>query len=60
MQTFLFNDLKAASRYREVSKIMTLGPYALCLSYILAKSNNPLNLNVQFVYRGMKMDEEIF
>ena len=39
MQTFLFQDLKDASRLRDESKILTLGPYALCLSFILAKSN---------------------
>ena len=39
MQIFLFSDLKTASRERDESKIMSLGPYALCLSYILAKAN---------------------
>jgi hypothetical protein len=37
MQTFLCYDLKQASREKDVTKITSLGPYALCLSYILAK-----------------------
>ena len=40
-ETFLYKDLKKAAREKDQSKIMTLGPYALALSYILtyAKSN---------------------
>ena len=41
METFLFTDLKKASREKDVTKIETLGPYALCLSYIIAKANQP-------------------
>ena len=37
-ETFLFKDLKTASREKDQSKIMTLGPYALVLSYILTKT----------------------
>ena len=32
---------------------MSLGPYALVLSYILAKAES--NSQVQFVYRGLKI-----
>ena len=39
MQTFLTYDLKKASREKDETKIMSLGPYALCLSYILAKAS---------------------
>ena len=34
-ETFLHKDLKKASLEKDQSKIMTLGPYALALSYIL-------------------------
>ena len=37
-ETFLYKELKKASREKDQSKIMTLGPYALALSYILTKS----------------------
>jgi hypothetical protein len=39
-ETFLYKDLKNASREKDESKIMTLGPYALALSYILTKSKS--------------------
>ena len=55
MQTFLFSDLKQASREKDDMKIMTLGPYALCLSYILAKAKSTKNSEVKYVYRGMIM-----
>jgi hypothetical protein len=37
-ETFLYKDLKKASVEKNVSKIISLGPFALCLSLILAKS----------------------
>ncbi len=37
-ETFLYKDLKKSSREKDQSKIMTLGPYALALSYILTKA----------------------
>ena len=39
-ETFLYKDLKKASREKDQSKIMTLGPYALALSYILTKAKS--------------------
>ena len=39
-ETFLYKDLKKASREKDQSKIMSLGPYALALSYILTKSKS--------------------
>jgi len=39
-ETFLYQDLKKASREKDQSKILTLGPYALALSYILTKSKS--------------------
>ena len=41
METFICYDLKKASREKDETKIMSLGPYALCLSYILAKAKQP-------------------
>ena len=38
LETFLYKDLKTASREKDESKIMTLGPYALVLSYILSST----------------------
>lgn len=57
MQIFLFSDLKVASRERDQSKIKSLGPYALCLSYILAKVNQPEKGGIICVYRGMTMEK---
>jgi hypothetical protein len=37
-ETFLYKDLKKASRDKDESKIITLGPYALVLSFILLKA----------------------
>ena len=37
---------------------MTLGPYALALSYILTKAKS--NSKVQFVYRGMRIPRQVF
>ena len=34
---------------------MTLGPYALALSYILTKARS--KSNAQFVYRGMRIQK---
>ena len=36
LETYLYKDLKIASKEKDESKIMTLGPYALVLSYILS------------------------
>ena len=54
-ETFLHKDLKKASLEKDESKIMTLGPYALVLTYILAKSKSDLNSFVVYVYRGMRI-----
>ncbi len=37
-ETFLYKDLKKASRDKDESKIITLGPYALVLSFILLEA----------------------
>ena len=39
---------------------MTLGPYALCLSYILTKAKDKKNSKIKFVYRGMIMEQRLF
>jgi hypothetical protein len=39
LETYLYKDLKIASREKDESKIMTLGPYALVLSYILSSAD---------------------
>ena len=57
MQTFLTYDLKKASRDKDEKKILSLGPYALCLSYILAKAKQPEKSGVKYVYRGMIMSK---
>ena len=40
METFIYQDLKTASRFKDKTKILTLGPYAACLSNILSNSKN--------------------
>ena len=35
METFIYKDLKNASRNKNEKRIGSLGPYAMCLSYIL-------------------------
>ncbi len=35
-ENFLYKELKKASREKNESRIMTLGPYAFALSFILA------------------------
>jgi len=42
-ETFLYKDLKKASRKKDESKIITLGPYALALSLILLKARPSQN-----------------
>ena len=42
-ETFLYKDLKRASREKDESRIMSLGPYALCLSFILVNAKSELN-----------------
>ena len=39
---------------------MTLGPYALCLSYILSKARCKKDQEVLLVYRGMTMPKEVY
>ena len=39
---------------------MTLGPYALCLSYILASAKLSVEGKIDYVYRGMVMTSEQF
>ncbi len=59
-ETFLNYDLKIASREKDESKIMSLGPYALTLTYILAKAKSKKVKELKFVYRGMKMFRKDF
>ena len=35
METFIYRELGYASRSQDATKIKSLGPYAMCLSYIL-------------------------
>jgi hypothetical protein len=42
-ETFLYKDLKKASREKNKSKIMNLGPFASVLSYILTKAKSKTN-----------------
>ena len=58
METFLYKDLKKASREKDKSRIMTLGPYAFALSFIL--TNTKYNIKELFVYRGMRMPVGVF
>ena len=60
MQSFIFQDLKIASRNEDKSKIMSLGPYALCLSYILEGARSNDKGKIDYVYRGMVMTNELF
>ena len=39
---------------------MTLGPYALVLSYILSSTNYKDKAEKIFVYRGMRMSKKLF
>ena len=39
---------------------MSLGPYALCLSFILANARSDFNQFVKYVYRGMRIPRTIF
>ena len=38
METFIYKELKNASRNKDKKSIGSLGPYAMCLSYILGNS----------------------
>ena len=69
METWLYRDLNAAGRTKDQSKIMTLGPYANALSWILAdaeycgRKDDPesfLNSNEDFMtlYRGLKLTQD--
>jgi hypothetical protein len=60
LETYLYKDLKLASREKDESKIMTLGPYALVLSYILSRADYSKNKEKIFVYRGMRIPKELF
>jgi hypothetical protein len=55
MQTFLFSDLKKASLEKDETKIKSLGAYAICLSYILARNKQKKGHQTYTVYRGMTM-----
>ena len=59
-ETFLYKDLKKASREKDESKIITLGPYALALSFILLKAKTFKKSKVDFVYRGMIIPRKLF
>ena len=39
---------------------MTLGPYALVLSYILSSADYSTKNEKIFVYRGMRMPKQVF
>ena len=54
-ETFLYKDLKSASRKNDESKIIPFGPYSLALSYILANAKNNKNKESKCVYRGMRI-----
>ena len=60
METYLYKDLKLASREKDESKIMTLGPYALVLSYILSRADYSKKKEKIFVYRGMRIPKKLF
>jgi hypothetical protein len=60
LESFLYKELKHASRNKDEDKIMSLGPYALVLTYILNKSNQIKENERIFVYRGMKMTKQQF
>jgi hypothetical protein len=60
LETFLYKDLKTASREKDESKIMTLGPYALVLSYILSSTDYSNQSQKIFVYRGMRISKQLF
>ena len=38
METFIYKELKNASINQDDERIETLGPYAMCLSYILGNT----------------------
>ena len=38
MEIFIYKDLKNASRNKDAKRIGSLGPYAMCLSYILGNA----------------------
>ena len=38
METFIYRELKNASRNQDDERIESLGPYAMCLSYILGNA----------------------
>ena len=38
METFIYKELKNASRNQDDARIESLGPYAMCLSYILGNA----------------------
>ena len=38
METFIYRELKNVSRLQDANKIKFLGPYAMCLSYILGNN----------------------
>ena len=54
----MHKDLSQAGE--DKSKIESLGPYALCLSYILSYSKYPENSESFYVYRSMMMTEQEF
>ena len=60
LETFLYKDLKNASIKKDQSKILTLGPYALVLSYILSKTDYSKKSENIFVYRGMRITKKLF
>ena len=38
METFIYKELKNASKKQEIEQIEFLGPYAMCLSYIIGNT----------------------
>ena len=66
METFIYKDLKKASLEKDISKVLTLGPYAYAISEIIhkgmykKKKNNKLFLDkyLKPIYRGILINEE--
>lgn len=69
METFLYKELKISSLEKDETKIVTLGPYAAALSFILANANktrskaskeNKVKYQNITVYRGMYITKKEF
>ena len=60
MQTFIFQEMKKASRNKDIKKIKYYGPLASALSFIVHCGNKrQTKLDREFfVYRGLQMKHE--